>query len=91
MAKVGRNDLCPCDSGKKYKKCCLPNEVPSVASLTWLKMRRTEGELIPTLLKYAVKFYGEDALVEAWDEFSLWRDVPLDPSAHPELDTAFLP
>lgn len=21
--KVGRNDLCPCGSGKKYKKCCL--------------------------------------------------------------------
>ena len=20
----GRNDLCPCGSGKKYKKCCLP-------------------------------------------------------------------
>ncbi|EPJ47960.1 MAG: hypothetical protein OFPII_08620 [Osedax symbiont Rs1] len=22
MSKIGRNDLCPCDSGKKYKKCC---------------------------------------------------------------------
>lgn len=22
MQKVGRNDLCPCSSGKKYKKCC---------------------------------------------------------------------
>ena len=22
--KVGRNDLCPCGSGKKYKKCCYP-------------------------------------------------------------------
>jgi preprotein translocase subunit SecA len=21
MQKVGRNDLCPCGSGKKYKKC----------------------------------------------------------------------
>lgn len=20
---IGRNDLCPCGSGKKYKKCCL--------------------------------------------------------------------
>jgi preprotein translocase subunit SecA len=25
--KVGRNDLCPCGSGKKYKKCCGINEV----------------------------------------------------------------
>ena len=24
--KVGRNEPCPCGSGKKYKKCCLPNE-----------------------------------------------------------------
>ncbi len=23
--KVGRNDLCPCGSGKKYKKCCGAN------------------------------------------------------------------
>ena len=22
MAKVGRNDRCPCGSGKKYKNCC---------------------------------------------------------------------
>ncbi|MBZ4241354.1 SEC-C domain-containing protein, partial [Mycobacterium tuberculosis] len=21
--KVGRNDPCPCGSGKKYKQCCL--------------------------------------------------------------------
>jgi len=24
--RVGRNDPCPCGSGKKYKKCCLPRE-----------------------------------------------------------------
>ena len=24
--KIGRNDLCPCGSGKKYKKCCGVNE-----------------------------------------------------------------
>ena len=23
MGKIGRNDTCPCGSGKKYKKCCL--------------------------------------------------------------------
>ena len=92
MAKVGRNDPCPCGSGEKYKKCCLANEVTPVASLTWLKMRRTEGELSPTLLKHADKFYGREALVEAWDEFSLWKDVPImDPGAQPELDNTFLP
>ena len=30
MGKIGRNDTCPCGSGKKYKKCCLngPREIP---------------------------------------------------------------
>ena len=26
MAKIGRNDPCPCGSGKKYKKCCLASD-----------------------------------------------------------------
>lgn len=26
MSKTGRNDPCPCGSGRKYKKCCLPKE-----------------------------------------------------------------
>jgi len=30
-------------------------------------------------------------VAEAWDEFSLWNDVPVDPDSEPELDTAFLP
>ena len=25
VPKVGRNDPCPCGSGKKYKKCCGAN------------------------------------------------------------------
>jgi tetratricopeptide (TPR) repeat protein len=24
VATIGRNDPCPCNSGKKFKKCCLP-------------------------------------------------------------------
>jgi len=27
MSKISRNDLCPCGSGKKYKKCCALKEV----------------------------------------------------------------
>lgn len=26
MIKLGRNELCHCNSGKKYKKCCLDND-----------------------------------------------------------------
>lgn len=30
MSKVGRNDPCPCGSGKKYKKCCIDKPLPRV-------------------------------------------------------------
>ena len=26
---IGRNDPCPCGSGRKYKKCCLEAPVPA--------------------------------------------------------------
>ena len=29
MKKIGRNEPCPCGSGKKYKKCCLHTSMPS--------------------------------------------------------------
>ena len=29
MKKPGRNEPCPCGSGKKYKKCCLHTSKPS--------------------------------------------------------------
>ena len=29
VSKIGRNDPCPCGSGKKYKKCCIDKEIPN--------------------------------------------------------------
>lgn len=31
--KIGRNDLCPCGSGKKYKKCCYPKTFEDKSNL----------------------------------------------------------
>ena len=28
--KTGRNDLCPCGSGLKYKKCCMSSNIPEI-------------------------------------------------------------
>jgi len=34
--KVGRNELCPCNSGKKFKKCCLGRTSTTIAApLSW--------------------------------------------------------
>jgi len=30
--KIGRNDLCPCGSGRKHKRCCLGKPVPAAAA-----------------------------------------------------------
>ena len=30
--KIGRNDPCPCGSGKKYKKCCGESQAPPESS-----------------------------------------------------------
>ena len=32
MSKIGRNDPCPCGSGQKYKRCCLPRDQAAAAA-----------------------------------------------------------
>jgi tetratricopeptide (TPR) repeat protein len=44
MAKPGRNDPCPCGSGKKYKKCCLAkDEAVEREQAAKAEARRTES------------------------------------------------
>lgn len=59
--------------------------------MVWQKMRRVEGELLPILLDHASKYYGTEAIEEAWDEFSLWDDIPMDPENNPDFETTFIP
>lgn len=32
MGRIGRNELCPCGSGKKYKRCCLRQQQAGTAA-----------------------------------------------------------
>ena len=91
MSKVGRNDPCPCGSGKKHKKCCLVNTAP-VSNLMWQKMRRTEGTLIPLLEEYMIQRLGENAIGDAWAEFTLDIEIELPEDQPPaEFETFFIP
>lgn len=36
MARVGRNDLCPCGSGHKFKKCCASKTGSAGPSRLWM-------------------------------------------------------
>lgn len=95
MSKPGRNQPCPCGSGKKYKNCCLAQERVSqpaaVTNLNGLRMRKTEGRLAGRLMDYLLGPYGEESVAEAWDQFTFWGNVPFDPEGFPEIDTIFMP
>ena len=47
MAKVGRNDPCPCGSGQKYKRCCLPREEAAAAEHAAARAREVEPAAAP--------------------------------------------
>lgn len=51
MSKVGRNDPCPCGSGKKYKQCHLPIEQAAEAQRRAL--RGAQDTLYPKLVEAA--------------------------------------
>jgi len=69
--KTGRNDPCPCGSGKKYKQCCLrSSEAQAVSTETpWSRQREASDRLTPALLKVAVREFGDDMLL-AWADFN---------------------
>jgi hypothetical protein len=52
VGKIGRNDRCPCDSGRKYKKCCLgaSSEVVLGRLLTALGSALTVEQLTQDIL-----------------------------------------
>lgn len=58
MAKTGRNDLCPCGSGQKYKKCC-ENKVRTDNSRTMLLL--VGAAVAAAILVGIASFSGERA------------------------------
>ena len=42
MAKIGRNDPCPCGSGQKYKRCCLPRDEAAAAARAAARVREID-------------------------------------------------
>jgi hypothetical protein len=65
MSKVGRNDLCPCGSGKKYKYCHLPQE--EAAQAEQRRLRRAVDTLMPRIIETAREL--PDAIPPALQRF----------------------
>jgi tetratricopeptide (TPR) repeat protein len=49
MAKLGRNEPCPCGSGKKYKRCCLERDEAAAAEQAAAAAARKTADLAAVL------------------------------------------
>ena len=71
--KIGRNDPCPCRSGKKYKHCCLPSYAPSIDHV-WARQHEESDRLTREITRFALRKFGE-RIYEAWQDFNM-SDAP---------------
>ncbi len=71
--QAGRNDPCPCGSGKKFKKCCLEEKIET-GSMLWRQLGLIHDDFAKRLTEYGTKVFGPFAIEEAWDEFWVWEN-----------------
>lgn len=77
--KIGRNDPCPCGSGKKYKQCCLNRQSVSALQAEQVKqsLDNRAADLPGRLETYdQAPYHDTRALLEAFLEFTAlapWR------------------
>jgi hypothetical protein len=79
----GRNDPCPCGSGRKFKQChgrLGQAEAPS-PDVAWQRLRAALDGFPTTMYRFIREVYGPEAIEEAWEEFTLFDDEepPFDP------------
>jgi tetratricopeptide (TPR) repeat protein len=71
MAKTGRNDPCPCGSGKKYKNCCLTKDEAAKRERLAAAVRpaalRLPGVAEEFTVTPAAAYYGYDDTDELTD------------------------
>ncbi|MBI4831488.1 MAG: SEC-C domain-containing protein [Candidatus Lindowbacteria bacterium] len=67
MTTVGRNEPCPCGSGKKYKKCCMLKE--SAVDLNEYRQKRSEESLRSEILRFATGERFKEEMVEAFRKY----------------------
>ncbi len=52
--KIGRNDKCPCGSGKKYKNCCMmKDETQRIIHSKLDKYKEAESKLVSLIMQYS--------------------------------------
>jgi hypothetical protein len=72
--KIGRNDPCPCGSGKKFKNCCLSKTAPPSQELYYRRLSEAHDRLVKNLLPLATRTFGGESVHIAMHEFLLWPE-----------------
>ena len=64
MAKTGRNDPCPCGSGKKYKQCCLARDEAAATATRAAQAAAVPARRPGPLRSLQIIDHGTDELTE---------------------------
>lgn len=79
---TGRNQPCPCGSGKKYKQCCQKADPAPQEELRYQALCNARNRLMERILKYLRRTQGKAVMDSAMDEFWLWPE----PGEEPDED-----
>jgi len=71
---AGRNDPCPCGSGRKYKHCCLAKS--ELFDARWHAWRQAEGKVVPAVMAFADEKWGDELFDEALETFFVGQAPP---------------
>jgi tetratricopeptide (TPR) repeat protein len=80
MAKIGRNDLCHCNSGKKYKKCCMASDEAAARAA-----RPTQQAAVPARRPSLASYFQEH---DESDELTAASNAVVDMVQAGNLDAA---
>ena len=85
----GRNDACPCGSGRKFKHCCLGKA--DAVDLGRVRLRRAEGRIVDEVFPFALKQFGKDFFHRAWEDFHVGNPPDGNVDESPEFEQMFIP
>ncbi|CEP82025.1 SEC-C domain-containing protein [Paraclostridium sordellii] len=88
---LGRNELCPCGSGKKYKKCCLNKDVVSErASRKIVLSQKQYSQLYSKLYEYSRQEKFNEEYKKAQDMFYILDDENINKKFESFFNTYFI-
>ncbi|NIR50551.1 hypothetical protein GWO43_13880 [candidate division KSB1 bacterium] len=61
--QIGRNDPCPCGSGKKYKKCCMATGVPEIRTQQEINIQKEVKNITNCALHSEARLVRLDSLL----------------------------